>query len=98
MSTHNIPFSIYILKSAYIVPNLQLLKDEFETAMVNEPSAFESLKVCCSRTTKKRRVHRIFNNYFIAWPRIMEKSDPMDAQAWMTRLSFCCSHMPLDLF
>ena len=38
MSTHNIPFSIF--KKIY-------LKNEFETAVVNEPSMFEPLKVCC---------------------------------------------------
>ena len=46
MSTHNIPLSIQKSKSLQIVPNLQLwallheLKNEFETAMVNEPSVF----------------------------------------------------------
>ena len=53
MSTHNIPFPICIGKSAYIIPNLQLLdfskglQDEFETAVVNEPSVFEPLKFYC---------------------------------------------------
>ena len=55
MSTRNIPFSIYRRKSAYIIPNLKLLdfffkglKDEFETAVVNESSVFEPLKFYCS--------------------------------------------------
>ena len=40
-------------KSPEIIPNLQLWdfskepKNEFETAVVNEPSVFEPLKVCC---------------------------------------------------
>ena len=54
MSTHNIPVSIYRTKSAYIIQKLQLLdfskglKNEFETAMVNEPSVFEPLKFYCT--------------------------------------------------
>ena len=50
--THNIPFSIYIKE---IHPKLsqicsygiffKVFKNEFETAMVNEPSVFEPLKV-----------------------------------------------------
>ena len=54
MSAHNIPLSIRIRKTPYIIPNLQLcvfffrgLKNEFETAVVNEPSVFEPPKVCC---------------------------------------------------
>ena len=44
-------FNIYKRKSTQIIPNLQLLdcfkglKDEFETAVVNEPSVFEPQKV-----------------------------------------------------
>ena len=40
-------------KSSYVILNLQLwdfskgLKNEFETAMVNEPSVFELLKFYC---------------------------------------------------
>ena len=51
MSTHNIPFSICKRKSAEIISNLQLLdfykqlKNEFETAMANEPLVFEPLKL-----------------------------------------------------
>ena len=54
MSIHNIPFSIYTRKSVLIIPNLQLLdsfqgtQDEFETAMVNDPSVFEPLKFYCT--------------------------------------------------
>ena len=50
MSTHNIPFSVYKRKSPKIILNLQLwdfskgLKNEFETAVVNEPSVFKPLK------------------------------------------------------
>ena len=57
MRTRNIPFSIYKGKSACIIPNLQLLdffkglKDEFETAVVNEPSVFEPLKFFCTSRT-----------------------------------------------
>ena len=45
-------------KSPYIIPDLQLwdfsrgLKNEFETAVVNEPSLFEPLKVYCTYSTK----------------------------------------------
>ena len=54
MSTHNIPFLIYIKKSASIIPNMQLLvfskglKDEFETTVVNEPSVFQPLDFYCN--------------------------------------------------
>ena len=60
MSILNIPFSIYIYiyikrKSPLIIPSLQLwgfipkgLKNVFETAVVNEPSEFEALKVYCN--------------------------------------------------
>ena len=54
MSTHNIPFSIYE-KEKY--PKLFQIcsygifsmgpKNEFETAVVNEPSVFEPLKFYC---------------------------------------------------
>ena len=53
MSTHNIPFPNIKRKSSYITPYLQLwdfskaLKNEFETAIVNEPSVFEPLKLYC---------------------------------------------------
>ena len=52
MSTHKIPFAIYKMKIALNDQNPQLsnvsqLKNEFETAMVNEPSVFEPLKVSC---------------------------------------------------
>ena len=50
MSTYNIPFSTYKIKSSLIIPNLQLW-DSFqgaqETTVVNEPSVFEPLKVYC---------------------------------------------------
>ena len=55
MSTHNIPFSIYEKH-----PKLSQicsyglfskgLKNEFETAVVNEPSVFEPLKFYCIST------------------------------------------------
>ena len=50
MSAYNILFS---KKLAYIILTLQLwifskgLKNKFETAVVNEPSVFEPLKVYC---------------------------------------------------
>ena len=51
-STHNIPYSQYKKeKSSLIIQNLQLwdfskgLKNEFETAVVDEPSVFEPLKL-----------------------------------------------------
>ena len=53
MSAHNIPFSTSNRKSPYIILNLEGmgfskgLKNEFETAMVNEPSVFEPLKFYC---------------------------------------------------
>ena len=56
MSTHNIPFSIQKKKKNH--PKLSQissygtfskgLKNEFETAMVNEPSVFEPLKFYCN--------------------------------------------------
>ena len=54
MSARHIPFSIYKGKSTCIIPDLQLLdcfkglKDEFEIAVVNEPSVFDSLKFYCT--------------------------------------------------
>ena len=55
MSTPNIPFTIQIRETPLIIPNLQLwgffskgLKNEFETAVVNEPSVFEPLKFYCT--------------------------------------------------
>ena len=53
MRTHNIPFSIKKKKSPYIILNLYPWdfskgpKNEFKTAVVNEPSVFEPLKVYC---------------------------------------------------
>ena len=54
MSTHNIPFSIYkkkinlnYLKFAAMGFLYQGLKNEFETAVVNEPSVLEPLKFYC---------------------------------------------------
>ena len=54
MSTHNITFSIDILeKSNLIILDLPLwdfskrLKNQFETAVVDEPSVFELLKFYC---------------------------------------------------
>ena len=55
MSTHNVPFSISKKKIILIYPKYAAmgfcsrgLKNEFETAMVNEPSVFEPLKIYCS--------------------------------------------------
>ena len=54
MSTHNIPLSIKRKKITLIYPKSAAmgfcskgLKNEFETAMVNEPSVFEPLKFYC---------------------------------------------------
>ena len=54
MSAHNIPFSIRILKhtklsliSSYGIFS-KGLKNEFERAVVNEPSVFEPLKFYCN--------------------------------------------------
>ena len=56
MSTHNIPFSIYKKKENH--PKLfqicihaifsKGLKSEFETALVNKPAVFKSLRVYCT--------------------------------------------------
>ena len=60
MSTHNMPCSIERRKSSKIILNLQLrdffqgTQDEFETAVVNEPSVFEPLKFYCTEITMKR--------------------------------------------
>ena len=54
MSAHNIPFLNMKKKIIQIIPNLQLWdfskgpKNEFETAVVNEPSVFEPLKFFCN--------------------------------------------------
>ena len=60
MSTQNIPFSILKKKkSPLIILNLQRwdfskrLKNEFEIAMVNEPSVFGSLKFYCISVNKR---------------------------------------------
>ena len=54
MSAHNIPFSILKKKinlnhpkSAAMYPFSYGVKNEFETALVNEPSVFEPLKSNC---------------------------------------------------
>ena len=50
MSTHNVPFSIYKINPLELsqICNYGIsssgLKNEFETALVNEPSMFEPLK------------------------------------------------------
>ena len=54
MNTHNISFSIYIKKIPYIFSNLwdffpRDLNNDFKTAVVNEPSAFEPLKIYCMK-------------------------------------------------
>ena len=55
MSTHNIPFSILKKKIILNYPKSAAmrfcskeLKKEFETAVVNEPSVFDPLKVYCT--------------------------------------------------
>ena len=55
MSTHNIPFSLFkkkialnYLKSEAMGFFSKALKNEFEIAMVNEPSVFEPLKFYCA--------------------------------------------------
>ena len=55
MSAHNIPFSILKKKIKLNYPKSASmglfsygLKNEFETAIVNEPSVFEPLKFCCT--------------------------------------------------
>ena len=55
MSSHNIPFfnikkkiTLNYTKSAAMGFCSKGLKKEFETAVVNEPSVFESLKFYCS--------------------------------------------------
>ena len=53
--THNIPFSREKTKTTQNILNLQPgdfskgLKNEFETAVVNEPSVFEPLKFYCNQ-------------------------------------------------
>ena len=49
MSTHNIPFSIYKKKSTRNYPKFAAIRFskglyEFETAVVNEPAVFETLR------------------------------------------------------
>ena len=46
MCSHNIPFSIY--KTLQVWEFSKGLKNEFETAVVNEPSVFEPLKFYCN--------------------------------------------------
>ena len=66
MTTHNIPFSIYI-KKIYQTKLSQIcsqgifflgLKNEFETAVVNEPSVCEPLKFYCTFFYLDKRIHR----------------------------------------
>ena len=48
MSTHNIPFLNIKKKIILNYPkSATMMRDEFETDMVNEPSVFEPLKFCC---------------------------------------------------
>ena len=57
ISTYDIPFSIQKEKLPLIILNLPLwdfskgLKNEFETAVVDEPSVFEPLKFYCMKVT-----------------------------------------------
>ena len=55
MSAHNIPFSVLKKKIKLNYPKSAAmglfscgLKDEFETAVVNEPSVFKQLKFYCT--------------------------------------------------
>ena len=55
MNTHNIPFFNTKKKTTRIIPYLQLwnfffkgFKNEFERAVVNEPSVFEPFKFYCT--------------------------------------------------
>ena len=61
MSTHNIPYSILKKKISLNYPEsaamgvfFKGLKNKFETAMVNEPSVFEPLKIYCIIMKKHR--------------------------------------------
>ena len=64
MSTHNIPFSKKE-KSPLIILSLPLWdfskgpKNEFEAAVVDEPSAFEPLKFYCNRYNTEAQYCRI---------------------------------------
>ena len=48
MSTHNIPFSNYH-KTAELGFFQGFFKNEFKTAVVNEPAVFKPLKVYCNK-------------------------------------------------
>ena len=71
MSTFNIPFSTYkkkitlkYLKSAVMAFYTKRLKNEFETAVVNEPSVFEPLKFyCIHNTVNSQYLYSIRQNY-----------------------------------
>ena len=58
MSTHNIPFSLLKKKLTLNYPKLKLwdfskgLKNDFEIAVINEPSVFEPLQFYCTGTCK----------------------------------------------
>ena len=75
MRTNNIPFSKLNKTSPKIIPNLQLisygifskgLKNEFETAVINEPLVFEPLKfyVFLSQTLDLKRT--LLNHHMIS--------------------------------
>ena len=60
MSKHNMIFTLNYLKSAAISKGISKdiskgLKNEFETAVVNEPSVFEPLKFYCKQITVRTR-------------------------------------------
>ena len=63
MKTHNIPFSIKNkenhpkLSQIFNYRFLLALKNEFETAVVNEPSVFEPLKFYCMSLLYSDRCH-----------------------------------------
>ena len=70
MKTHNIPFQYKIenhcklSKTCSQVIFSKGLKNEFETAVVNEPSVFEPLKVYCSKIFTVYAVkHHCFKDY-----------------------------------
>ena len=66
MSTHNIPFfNMKLRNTSKVIPNLQLwdfskgFMNEFERAVVNEPSVFEPLKFYCTLMSEHLFVSQI---------------------------------------
>ena len=71
MRTQNIPFSIQkkkiiliYLKSAAMGFFSKGLKNEFETAVVNEPSVFEPLRFYCTYTKLVQTIFFYIRGYF----------------------------------